>query len=235
MSSLKPEMFQLCKEVAGECEGWNFVGNVFKNKALKHTDLIVSPSFSFYGSDNPSCALQPAVHISHKKSLTLCKRIIGYEYSTSFVRFDRARDELKHYPVKMASLTIWRHKFPSFRDASGREQPWSEYWLSFDEAKPVLKGMLMDGIALINKYYDLSSEENLLRHLPIDQKTEGAEESMGVMLCIAHVLLGDFEFVERYRSDDFKTELPKRLKEVDAIIAALPELKRRYAETGSVM
>ena len=35
MSSLKPEMQALCKEVATEFDGWNFVGDVFKNKTLR--------------------------------------------------------------------------------------------------------------------------------------------------------------------------------------------------------
>jgi hypothetical protein len=47
--------------------------------------------------------------------------------------------------------------------------------------------------------------------------------------------LGDFDFVVRYRSDDFKTIYPKRTEELNKIIAKLPELKKRYAETGSVI
>jgi hypothetical protein len=55
------------------------------------------------------------------------------------------------------------------------------------------------------------------------------------MFCITLIMLGDFDFIEHYRSDAFKTEKPKRIKDLDAIIAALPELKRRYEDTGSVI
>lgn len=239
MASFKPEIFQLCKEVAAEFEGWTFVGNVFKNKSLKHTDLIVSPGFNFYGGDNPSCGVQPAVFVENKKSIKLIEKIIGYDVATSFITFQTIRNELQYYPQKMSSITIWRDYFPSFIDDGGLRQPWPEYWFSYDQSLPVLRAMLMDGIALLNKYYDVSSEENLLRNLPPKyQVAQGMnleyDESKAVMLCIVHILLGDFDFVEHYRSDEFKTELPKRYQDLDAIIAALPELKQRYLETGSV-
>jgi len=41
--------------------------------------------------------------------------------------------------------------------------------------------------------------------------------------------------VEAYRSDSFETIFPKRTVELDKLISALPALKKRYAETGSVV
>lgn len=61
------------------------------------------------------------------------------------------------------------------------------------------------------------------------------ERQKGVMMCIVRSLLGDFDFVERYRSDDFKTIFPKRTVELDKLAAVLPDLKRRYTETGSIV
>ena len=55
------------------------------------------------------------------------------------------------------------------------------------------------------------------------------------MLCIVRLVLGDFDFVVRYHNDEIPTAWPKRMADVDKIIAALPELKRRYEETGSVI
>lgn len=114
--------------------------------------------------------------------------------------------------------------------------------LDLSEARPVLRAMMQDGISLLERLYDLSSEENFLKRLPPKYKTRHAnspydemEKQKGVMVCLVHLLLGDFDFVVNYRSDDYKTVFPKRKKELDAIIASLPELKRRYAETGSVI
>jgi hypothetical protein len=101
---------------------------------------------------------------------------------------------------------------------------------------------LKDAIDFINNHYNLSSEQALLNALPTKYTLrhekliyDEMEKSKGLMLCIVRILLGDFEFVERYRSDDFKTIYPKRIAELDKIMATLPALKKRYAETGSVM
>ncbi|AXW13832.1 hypothetical protein CJO84_01315 [Ralstonia solanacearum] len=61
------------------------------------------------------------------------------------------------------------------------------------------------------------------------------EKMKGVMICLVRILLGDFDFVLNYRGDEFNTLFPKRFAELDKIIAALPELKRKYDETGSVV
>ena len=59
------------------------------------------------------------------------------------------------------------------------------------------------------------------------------EEQDGLVLCLAALIQGDFSFVERYASDDFKTKFPKR-NELTGIVAALSEFRKMYAETGSV-
>ncbi|MEJ0002748.1 MAG: hypothetical protein WDN30_02830 [Pararobbsia sp.] len=71
------------------------------------------------------------------------------------------------------------------------------------------------------------------RHVnsPYDQ----LEKMKGIMLCLVHILCGDFDFVESYRGDGCKTIYPKRIRELDKIVGVLPKLKRRYAETGSVI
>jgi hypothetical protein len=240
MSTIKPELFQLCKEVASELEGWSFGSDMFKNKDLKHTDLIVWPAFSFQGGgENPMCNIQPSICVVNKKSIKLFQQIFGVKpYWTSIIGFQTVRNELRFYPEDLRILgNIWRYR-QKFTDTKGQEIPWRKEWVALDEARPVLTGMMKDGIDLINKYYDLSSEENFLRNLPLDPKVvghHGIEKGSGVMLCVTRILLGDFDFVEKYRSDDFKTMYPKHYKELDAIIAALPELKVRFEETGKVI
>lgn len=101
-----------------------------------------------------------------------------------------------------------------------------------------MRKVLGDGIRFLEQYYDFSSEENLLRHLPASEKvwvSGGMEEAAGVMQCFAHIVLGDFDFVEYYCSDAVKTVYPKYIADLDKIIAALPELKKRYADTGKVV
>ena len=114
--------------------------------------------------------------------------------------------------------------------------------IDITEVRPVLRDVMRDGIAFIEKHYDLSSEENLLRNLPPKYTSyvgtwgyDELEKQKGVTMCLVRILLGDFDFIMNYRSEDYKTIYPKSLTELDKIIAALPELKKRYAETGSVI
>jgi hypothetical protein len=150
--------------------------------------------------------------------------------------------ELKYVPEN------WRRGCKILQDrklflklAAPVEPEISKKYADITEARPLIEAVVKDGMELLVKYYDFSSEENMLRALPPKYKVFNGspsrvmEESEGVMMCIVHILLGDFDFVKQYRSDDYKTNLPKRIADLDKIIAALPELKRRYAETGRVI
>lgn len=233
MSMFKQDVFELCKETALAFDGWSFASGIFRKTVLKHTNLTLDPGFSFKGGPNPSTSILPVINVQHRESMKWFKEIVGYEHATSFVRFQGVRDELTHYPRELRALGhILQHRQAFIVGAGGAELPWPSEWLGFDEAAPAFAGMMKDGIALIERYYDLSSQDNLLNNLPMTQKigaVGAVEGSMGVMLCVVRAWMGDFEFVERYRSDDFKTERPKRLNEVDAVIATLPELKHRYS------
>jgi hypothetical protein len=51
------------------------------------------------------------------------------------------------------------------------------------------------------------------------------ERQKGVMVCVIHAYLGDFGFVEHYVSDEYKTIFPKRVTELNKLLAAFPTLK----------
>lgn len=242
MSSLKSEMQSLCKEVASEFESWSFVGNQFKNRSLKHTDLIVSPGFTFQaGGDNPSCSINPAIFVDNKKVAKLFKEIIGREGVASFIRFQTVRNLLNHYPENLRFIGyIFQHRQAHMVTGIGKQEPWPKECIGFDEARSAIKGMMIDGIELLETYYDLSNEERLLRNLPPKYvpamgPNEEMEMRSGVMVCITRILLGDFDFVEYYASDAFKTDRPKCEVELKQILAALPDLKRKFVETGKVI
>jgi hypothetical protein len=214
---------------------------------LKHSVLFILPGFGFNKDNTP---LQPAVSILNKKTSVLSKRIIGYELSTSLVNFQDIPADLYYMPKHLRiTAAIFRDKklYLEAVHAPGRTDPGAvktleERALDLAEARPVLRAVMQDGISLFERLYDLSSEENFLKALPPKYETRHVnspydefEQQKGVMVCLVHLLLGDFDFVLKYQSDDYKTIFPKRKKELDAIIASLPELKRRYAETGSVI
>lgn len=240
MSTFKSELFQICREVAEEWVDWSFVSGTFKNKSLKHTELQIHPAFAFRSGNTP---LQPAVWMENKKSMALFKKILGRTRATSIVKFQVIAQDLHYMPEQLRrgctiledKQSLSAHLSPAHYDSV------TKTLVEVSEAKPVLRAMMEDGIATIKRLYDLSSEDNFLHNLPPKYETfktlpyDEMDRQKGIMLCIVHILLGDFDFVEKYRSDEFKTQFPKQIDDLDKIIAALPELKRRYEETGKVI
>ncbi len=182
------------------------------------------------------CRIEPTVGIVNKKAAKLAKQLLGRDFEyLSVILFQRQSEE---YRGKDAVFSIWREKQKSIMGAHGTVKEWPTSWIDLSEAHAFLWKVLRDGIWFLNQYYDLSSEENLLRNLPTSEKIGiggGLERGEGVKQCLAHILLGDFDFVERYCSNEFKTVVPKNTPDLDKIMGALPELKKRYAETGKVV
>ncbi len=229
MSSFKDQIHELCAEIVAEFPDWSFAAGSFKNKTLKHTVLTIGLGFSFRDGNTP---LQPALIIEHKKSMALFKKLNGYEQPTSIVPLQNIAQLLEHIPEQLR-LGGW---ILEDKDRQAALAPPSEAarerMIDLAEARPVLRAVMLDGIALIGRFYDLSSEDNFLRKLPAEYQTRASsipydefERSKGVMMCVVRAFAGDFEFAERYRSDSYPTVFPKRFKEIDKVIAASPQLK----------
>jgi hypothetical protein len=239
MGTFKSDLSGICKEVAREFQGWSFVSDVFKNKTLEHTELQVAPCFGFKGGD--STPLQPTTAIFNKKAMALSKQILGTDGPTSVILFRHLMDNLNNTPENLRGHCWIVKDKQLFMKLAPSAKEMEDKYVDISEARPVLKAMLQDGILILQKYFNLSGEEGLLnglppKYVPSNQIVyDEMERHKGVMVCIVRILLGDFDFVERYASDDFVTTFPKRRAELDKVIAALPDLKRRYAETGSVI
>jgi hypothetical protein len=239
MPTLKESLYELCGEVASELQDWSFVSGRFKNKALKHSTRVIDPGFSFARDSTP---LHPAIRIDHKRSMALFKKLNGYDFPTSIVSFQEVAQLLTHVPEKLR-LNGWilGDKATHVRLLAPSGLQASDSMIDVTECRPVLRSMLLDGIDLIGKFYDFSSEESFLRNFPPKYTTRSEkspygefEGHKGVMVCIVHALLGDFDFVENYASDRYPTIFPKRTQELAALVAALPGLKDSYARTGVV-
>jgi hypothetical protein len=170
--------------------------------------------------------------------MAMFKKLNGYELPTSIVPLQNVAQLLEHIPQELR-LGGW---ILEDKNLQATMAPPSELarprMIDLTEARPVVRAVIMDGIALIGRFYDLSSEDNFLRTLPAQYQTRAStipydefERNKGVMMCLVRALAGDFEFAEQYRSDDYQTIFPKRLKEIDNVIAAMPELKRLHGET----
>lgn len=250
MSTLKADIYEICTEVAEEFPGWRFLSGRFKNGSLKHSDLIIDPGFFF---ERGFTNLQPTIWVRNKRCETLCEKVLEIKKDqtipVSLVNFQIIADSLTYMPEPMrVSCLICEDKASYLAAIQGSTDVSEKTKITLEsaavsvrEVRPILIAMVKDGISFIESHYDLSSEESLLRGLPAKYATRNKipydemDRQKGVILCLVRVLLGDFDFVERYMSDDFKTIFPKRVVELDKIVAALPELKKRYAENGSVI
>jgi hypothetical protein len=241
--TFKAEILEIARSVAAEKPDWavNSSGD-FVSKRLKHTDLIVSPGFTFNAA--PSCVVQPFSAIRNKKIVRLCKAILGFDpFWTLSIKFQL---ESERYRGPESVSNIYPAKVP-FTTVHGERATWPRSFITKDETPDYLRNVLADGIAFIDEYFDLQSEESLLRHLPVNYRwmDQGIgnsgrmgsfyEQADGIIHCLAAIVIGDFGFVERYQSDDIKTSMPKREKDLEKIRNALPELRRRYEATGSVV
>ncbi|MHA6910401.1 hypothetical protein ACQUJS_18565 [Ralstonia pseudosolanacearum] len=239
MTEFKSDIYEICREVADEFSGWEFSSGKFKNKKLKHTDLIVHVGFGFEGGATP---VQPSIQIINKRVSKLSKGIFGVDGCASMVSLQTVAHTLKYTPEKLRT-GFWvvqdKDEFLSLGQAS---QAVEDVTLDMIEARSALIATMKDGISFIENHYDLGSEEDLLRGLPAKYTTrhvnspyDQMEKMKGVMICLVRILLGDFDFVWNYRNDEFRTLFPKRFAELDNIIGVLPELRRKYDENGSVI
>lgn len=233
MNTFKSDVYEICKEIASEFPGWSFASGEFKNKVLKHSELIVHPGFGF---GHGTTSLIPSLAVQNKRISKLMKNIVGYEQPASLVSFQAITNLLSFMPEQFRS-TAWIVANRSEFCAAGPTHEEADNILDVAQARPILRNMLQDGIDFFNKNYDLTNEDALLRSLPVKYPTQHQnspydqmDRQKGVALCIAHILLGDFDFLEKYMSDEFETVYPKRMVDLEKIILVLPELKKLFEE-----
>ncbi|WP_241694534.1 hypothetical protein [Komagataeibacter melomenusus] len=238
MVALKADVMALCKEIVKNFEGWEFLSEQFKNKSLKHTTLIVEPGFVFdQWGDRNSVKVFPSIYLDNKKAKYLCKKILGRPIYASNILFVGMRGELNMLPEFAVYTPLFFQDKAGFIREGGSDKP---YWKDISELPDMIERVLRQGILFFEKHYDFSSEKNMLEALPAKYKASSSggyqeyEHSRGVMLCIIRCMLGDFEFVRRYRSAEYRTIYPKMTEDLDKIMAYLPQMEKSWLEKGYV-
>lgn len=236
MATLKETVVAICTEVAKDFPGWEFKGKEFRKSILKHCDVVISGGFYF---DSVSSFLKPSVQVQHKPSMRLCKKIIGYAYGTSFLDFDAIEGFSGNFKSTWNLGLIVKSKEQFFR-AVPDARPRADRYIDIKEMPLVMRAMVIDGITLLDRYYDQASEVSLLRGLPPKYKPHykhddppGLNGTAGISACIAHIYAGDFDFFDWYRSDACKTVAPKKEADLAKIALMLPELKQMFQKASN--
>ncbi|WP_150661925.1 hypothetical protein [Pandoraea sputorum] len=221
-----------------EFSGWEFVSGNFVNKSKKHTNLIIYCGFSFRGE---VASFSPGVKLNNKRLTKLCKSLLGVELPASTVGFHSVSTSLERIPSSLR-LGCDMVKNKGIMPLEGVDAAIRETFVDISDARGLFEAAIEDGIMFIEKHYDFRGENEFLEALPakyptwhINSPYDEWEEWKGIAMCLVRILIGDFNFVERYGSADFETIFPKRTTEIDVILKSLPELRARYNEKGSVV
>jgi len=246
METLKTKIYGICKDVAMDFTGWNFSTGKFKNSSSKHTELIIDPGLTF---DRGFGHLQPRIVLNNKRVTKLSKQLLGEAIPTATISFQVIAHLLTAMPEPLRLSCLVCDDKAQYMAAIRESNSFGENVMDGLNARSidiknvpaVLAAMLNDGISFIERHYQLVDEASFLINLPAKYTTRNeipydeTERQKGVIMCLVHILLGDFDFVNLYRSEDFKTVFPKRVGDLNKIVAMLPDLKARFAETGSVI
>jgi hypothetical protein len=204
--------------------------------SLKHSTIEIWLGFHIARGNTP---FQPSIVVRHKRSIRLFKKLIGFEQPTSIVVFQNIPHMLKHSAESRQYAWIWADKELQMGGAAPRDG--GKSIVDIEDAAQPLRNAVLDGIGLFEQLYDFRSEDDFLRSLPPRYTTRAAtipydefERNKGVMFCIVRMLLGDFDFTEKYVSESYQTIFPKRMDVLNKLTEALPELKRQYAATGKL-
>lgn len=247
MRNFKESVYELCAEIAAGFSGWRFVSGKFKNDMLKHTELAVDLGLYF---DRGFTDLDPIIEIRNKRFDALWSMVFDVKKSNSppvsSVAFKVLDNSMRsEYSLISLSGIICADKgsylatiAADSRMAKNDRKVLSDNALDINEVRPVIAAIMEDAISFVNGQYDLSSEADFLRGLPVQYGTRNKipydelERQKGVVLCVVRAMTGDFEFVENYIGDEFQTIFPKRMNELKRLIDALPDFKARYGEAG---
>ena len=135
----KKDVAPICKKIASEHEGWEYVNEDFKYKNLKHSTLKIVPLWYF------NLGAQPVVWLENKKTTKLYKFI---------------RSGLEAY----YSISIKPILRP---DATLETQVYRKLVYTLEEAEVYIRDFFQRGLAVIEQYYPYTDEKELLENLPV--------------------------------------------------------------------
>ena len=205
----KSDVKNYCIYLASQHPGWEYKSNIFKNKTLKHSEIWIDPGWVLHLS------AEPYVRVFNQSVTKIFKE--GFQdFQTKWTaRMSILRPEAHNHAMIYRKLV---HTLP--------------------DAEVYIRDFFERGLDLIERYFSNPDEKEFLAGYPIygefpAPSTDDAYE--GLCNCIAHAILLDFDYVERFIKDDFPTVRPIYEPYRERVAQWLPIWKERAAETGSIL
>jgi len=137
----KADAIELCKKIANDYDGWEYISGNFRNKKLKHTDILLSLGLSVSAGAG---LIQPSTRALNKKIKLLEKKITNEK------------------PLNFTSLIRHANFEENYDFHSGRF-----YTLEDGKAEKVIRHALDVSNEILEKYYNYTDEREFLEKLPV--------------------------------------------------------------------
>ena len=205
----KSEVKNFCIQLANEHLGWEYKANSFKNKTLKHSEVLIDTVWVFHLSAMPS--------------------VIVYNKSVNKIFKESFQDFQTKWTARMLILSP---------DAHNHCMIYQKLVHTLPDAEVYIRDFFERGLDLVERYFSNPDEKEFLAGYPIYGEFPNpstAEGYEGLGNCIARAILLDFDYVERFIKDDFPTVRPIYEPYRERVAQWLPVWKERAAETGSIL
>lgn len=214
MASHKARILTLCKNIAGEHPGWQFVGGQFVRKVSKDAHYMIDPGFTFKGE---------YMHFNIKAKVKLPKIV-------------KMANSVSHLKIKMDCVLLEQLSIVNQHTLTGG----LSFQFSGSEITPdqLVEKEIHRWIDVAEDYLTKTwPVEDYEALLDVMQKTARCYTGLyGIAMCCLAAYLGKFNFIKQF----YAGELPHRDASYtltptdDNLIAVLPQWQAQWQENGMI-
>jgi hypothetical protein len=214
MASHKVRILTLCKSIAGEHPGWQFIGGKFVRKVSKDAHFIIDPSFTFKGE---------YMHFIINLKVKLPKIV-------------KMVNSISHLKIKMGCLLSEQPKFINLHTLTGG----LSFQFSGTEMMPdaLVSNEMHRWIEVGGDYLAQTwPVEDYEALFAVMQKTAHCYKGMyGVALCCLAAYLGKFDFIKQFYAGEIphRDAIYKLTPTDDNLLAILPEWQAQWEANGII-
>jgi len=214
MASHKVRILTLCKSIAGEHPGWQFIGGQFVCKVSKDAHFLIDPDFTFKGEF-------VRFDINIKVKLPKIVKMVN---------------SISHLKIKMDCVLLEQPNFINLHTLTGGLSfQFAGTAITPDEAvsKEIHRWINVGGDYL-TQTWPVEDYEALF---DVMQKTASCYTGLyGKALCCLAAYIGKFDFIKQFYAGELphKDAIYKLTPTDDNLLAILPEWQAQWETTGKI-